>query len=155
MGSKLRVEIGLPKNGWIQFGISHGDQAFSIDASYTPYDSITDLTHAIAKLGNGIDAVTVSFNEEPTEFDLAFQNSGELVSLSVLSYPDCRRMTGTGCRTFECRGPRHEICLAFWRALRRLESQISSGDFERAWRHPFPSEKLSQVTEIVRQFRSG
>lgn len=155
MRTGIKVELGVPESGWARLSVSHDDQAFSIDASYTPYDWVADLTQAVAMIAKGIDEATVSMCEEPCEYDMEFRRADELVSVSIISYPDHRRPARTGRREFGYQGPLLQVCLAFWRALRRLESQVSSADFERAWRHPFPSEKLQELTQIVQQMETG
>ncbi len=151
----LKVELGLPESGWMRLSVLHGDHSFSIDAAYTPYDWLTGLAHAVSKVAAGIDEVTVPLAEGPGEWDFAFHGACDRISVRITSFPDHSRMLGTGRREFEFQGSRLDVCLAFWRALRRLESQISSDEFERAWRHPFPAEKLEELSKIMQQMKAS
>ena len=154
MSSKLRVEFGLPQHGWISFNIICGDSDFSICASYTPYDSVGALTSAICQIAKGIPEVMVPWNEEPVEHELHFKGDAALTSFTITSHPDHSRIQGTGQQAFEAHGSRLDICLAFWRALRRLESSLKASDFERAWGHPFPTEKLEELTQIMQRMKA-
>ncbi len=150
MSAAIKVKLGAPENGWISLGISYANQVTNIDASYTPHDSMTMLVDAIAKLAKGNDNAVVPFVEGPAEYELAFHSAGERVSVTITLYPDHRRMRSTGQQVFEAFGRRREVCLAFWRALRQLESRVSGEDFERNWNHPFPTSKLRVLTRTIK-----
>ncbi len=152
--AEINVDLGRPESGWIRFAISHGDQVFSTVASNTPYDSVAALTQAVVEVAKGSDEVTVPLVEEPCEAELQFRKAGDCMCLSVTAYPDHRRMAGIGRRGLELRKPCLGICLAFWRALRRLEAEVSSPDFERAWGHPFPTEKLTELTQLMQRMKA-
>ena len=52
-------------------------------------------------------------------------------------------------------GGRLEVCLPFWRALRRLESSMPPGEYEAAWGHRFPDGKMRDIAAMVEQAKYG
>lgn len=149
MDATLTVEFEPPESGWMRFRIAHVDAEFSIVASCVPYDSLGNLIHAISQVAKGLDEVVVPWSVEPGEYDLRFLSESDRTSVSVTSFPDHARVKGSGQLEFEAHDSRLEVCLAFWRALRRLESRITAEDFERGWGHPFQADKLANLTRTM------
>ena len=154
MSAAFKVELGIPENHWIRIELAHADHAFSVDVSYTPCDSVADLAQAVAKIAKGADDAALTLLEGQSELEVEFRGAGDLISVNVTSYPNHYRMVGTGTREFGLQASRKDVCLAFWRALRRLESRMDPADFERAWGHPFPSKKVQELTQIMKQMKA-
>lgn len=154
MDATLTVEFESPENGWMRLRIAHVDAEFSVVASCTPYDSVGDLVHAICQVAKGLDEVVVRWSVEPGEYDLRFLSESDRTSVTVTSFPAHARVKGTGQLDFQAHGSRLEVCLAFWRALRRLESRITAADFEREWGHPFQTDKLGDLTRTMDRMKA-
>lgn len=149
MAASFHVEFGKPSHGWLKLCLRSGESILEIDASVVPGDSIADLAAAICFLLKGGSKVTVEFNEEPreTEFRLIQKQSG--LMLSVFQFPDSRRSRTSGTRVFEVSGTTLEICMAFWRGLRRLESEVSAAEYQLGWGRAFPVAKMSEIASLV------
>ena len=72
-------------------------------------------------------------------------------SLRVVRYPDHRRRAREV--VFTARGPKAEVCRAFWRELRQLRRRADVDEFEQNWRRPFPRRELAQLTAALRRSR--
>lgn len=46
--------------------------------------------------------------------------------------------------------PRRDALLAFWRAFRRLQSEVEPDAYQREWRHPMPQRAVERLTWRVR-----
>ena len=147
----IRIEFGIPEHGWIDIAIIQGEKEFRTDVSDVPFDPLEALIDATAKLAKGIDDVTVTLFEEPRETELRFRRDGDYVNLTVISFPSDIRQEKKGTTMLAAKDTHADCCLAFWRAIRRLESEIENTEFERNWSYPFPAEKLSRLTRLLKE----
>jgi hypothetical protein len=154
MSKAFRVSFNSPQSGWMSLSLKAGEQSLVAAVSHTPYDSLPALIEALsAMLDESARHVTVKWNCEPDELDFEFGSEADRASLKVLHFPDHRRTKGT-CRTlFSLAGPKLELCLPFWRALRSLHRDIQTDEFDRNWRRPFPETLMQQLTEAVRAYK--
>jgi hypothetical protein len=151
MKEKLKVSFDNPEHGWVGLFINYGEEAITIIASYTPSDSFLDLTNALyALLYYPIEA-TIVWHEEPAETELRFSVSGGIVRLEVYTFPDYRRIAGSGERDLEISGSYEEICVPFWRALRSLRGRFSAEELDARWHRPFPWKDIDQLTTAIKE----
>src|SRR6187549_3415318 len=95
--NSVRVRFDDPDNGWIGLSIKTEEAGeFQDSFSYTPYDSFLDLITAISSMSQGNGDATVSWNAEPTEYDLRFERSDQQVRLEIQRHPDNSRIKGRG-----------------------------------------------------------
>jgi hypothetical protein len=150
----LHIEFDRPRNGSMLSRIRAEERNVEIWASYIPYDSIADLAGAVSLVLKGGPEAKVSWNEEPTEFDFNFVVEGEIVRLFVLRFPDSSRAKAKGTEVLRVTGSQFDICLPFWRALRRLESMMPPNEFKAAWGHRFPDAKVREIASLMEQSKS-
>jgi hypothetical protein len=150
MSATLHVEFEPPASRSILLRIRTADSGLDIWASCVQYDSVADLAGAIAFILKGGSEATVSWNAEPTEYDICFRREGDRLRLTVIQHPDSRRTRSGGTTVLEVVGNPLEICLPFWRALRRLESAMPPAEFEAEWSRRFPREKVSEITTLIK-----
>jgi hypothetical protein len=150
VAESLHVEFGKPLHGWIKVCLRSGGSVLEIDASDVPGDSIADLAAALSFLLKGGSEVTVEFNEEPCESEFRFSQKPFELTLTVIQFPDSRRSITSGTGVFEVTGTPLQICVPFWRGLRRLESEISTADYELGWGRPFPVEKMNEIASLIK-----
>ncbi|HEX8138729.1 MAG TPA: hypothetical protein VF544_14275 [Pyrinomonadaceae bacterium] len=158
MSKAFRASFNSPQSGWMSLSLKAGEQSLVAAVSHAPDDSLRALIEALrAVLRESADTITVKWNCEPDELDFEFKSEADSAdnraSLRVLHFPDHRRRKGTGRTLFSLVGPKLELCLPFWRALRSLHRDILTDEFERNWRRPFPEIEMQQLNEAVRAYR--
>jgi hypothetical protein len=150
----IKVELGIPEHGWMRLVVSYTEQVFHSDVSDALSDSLGDLVSAVLKLAKGIDDLTVTLFEEPSICDVYFRRIGQFVDLAITRYPDGTRVSNSGNVEFVYHGGFAELCTAFWRAFRKLESKADEWNLERVWSYPFPSEVLQKLTDQLKMIKS-
>lgn len=154
MSKPFRVSFNSPQSGWMSLSLKAGEQSLVAAVSHAPDDSLRALIEALrAVLRESAHTITVKWNCEPDELDFEFKSEGDRASLEVLHFPDHRRAKGTARTLFSLMGPKLELCLPFWRALRSLHRDIETDEFDRNWRRPFPETEMQQLTEAVRAYK--
>ena len=140
------------REGWVDFRVFNDGKLIIHDCfSYTPYDSFRELIDAAHLLRTSKATIDrkVIFNTEPVEYEFVFSKAEDIVTLSVSVYKDDRR-TESHEEAFSLKGSYDEICMPFWRGLRRLQSEFEPEELDEAWHRPFPSEDLDKLTNILK-----
>jgi hypothetical protein len=154
MSKPFLVSFNSPQSGWMSLSLKAGEQSLVAAVSHTPDDSLSALIEALrATLDEGAHSITVKWNCEPDELDFEFRSEADRASLRVLHFPDHRRTKGSSRTLFSATGPKLELCLPFWRALRSLHRDIETDEFDRNWRRPFPETEMKHLTEAVRTYK--
>ena len=145
MSNILRVHIEEPISGWLPITVVANDATLSFVASHTPYDSLSDLvTNLIAIVRSDSGYRSVRWNTEPGEYEFQFTTEADSTLLTVIQWPDARRNREDSHNVLVIRESRNEIVRAFWRALRRLESQSTK---MWNWQHPFPTSEMRKLEQ--------
>ena len=118
MQQKLKVAFDNPDSGWVWLSLNYGIENISIIASYTPSDSFLDLTNALHNLLLYNGQATVTWQCEPSEFDMYFSRTSAEIRLEIYEFFDYHRGVGLGKQIFVVSGAYEDVCLPFWRALR-------------------------------------
>jgi hypothetical protein len=136
--NKLALSFGTPKHGWLDVGLRCGETTRHLDASDVPADSITMLASGLLQLVKGyVTEVSVTWFLEPREETWTFRRTDEVIMLDAqASFEDSVRVA---------QGSSVEVCLPIWRALRRLQSDMSCQSAEHTWSHPFPSKEVEAL----------
>lgn len=150
---QMRFGLGRPRYGWIDVSLDTEKPILQLKASATPRDSIGDLASAVAQTLKGVPIATVVWNAEPTEYEFAFARDKESAVLTIAQWPDSRRAKGSGKELLSVRGKPTDVCLPFWRALQRLQSQMPGSEYKNAWGHSLPAAKLAELTSLIQQSR--
>jgi hypothetical protein len=149
MSEKLRVDFSPPEHGWLAINISHGDDVIiSFYRSNCPNDSFSSLVHAITAVSIGRDAL-VTWELEPAKIEFHFISKGEDVLFRILEYRHHQRIQGTETTRHEQFYNRYELCLTFWRGIRRLQGAVSEENFLKTWDHPFPTKDVELLTKRI------
>jgi hypothetical protein len=148
---KLKVSFDEPEHGWIAITMSAGEEQFRIIPSHVPYDSITELAIALNKILEGYAEAVVRWNEEPAEYEFVFRVSGESLNLEIC---EVARIQGGVRRNsvFSFGGPRDQVLISFWRALRELQGRYSPSEYEKRWEEPFPTREMEVLTQRIKAF---
>lgn len=141
----MRVSFGEPNSGGLTVELSDDETGVSFFASYV-YACLETLVKALylVLVADGME--TVVWFAEPIEYEMRFARKGDIVSLTVLEYPDHLRPMGGGTQLLYLSGNYQQIALPFWRALRGIQGRCSSKEWEREWGRPFPVEDMSKWT---------
>lgn len=136
--NKLTLSFGSPKHGWLDVELRCGETTRHVDASDVPADSIAMLANGLLQLIKGYATeVTVTWFLEPREEVWTLRRTDEVFSLDAkASFEDSVRVA---------QGSSAEVCLPIWRALRRLQSDVSWQSSEHTWSHPFPSKEVDAL----------
>jgi hypothetical protein len=154
MSKPFRVSFNSPQSGWMSLSLKAGEQSLVAAVSHAPDDSLRALLEALrAVLDESAHTITVKWNCEPDELDFEFKSKAGRASLKVLHFPSNRRAKATGRTLLSFAGPKLELCLPFWRALRSLHRDILTDEFDRNWRRPFPETEMQHLTEAVRAYK--
>lgn len=154
--SRFFVAIEPPEHGWMRMILrARGAQAAEIDGSYTPNDWVGDLVSAVTYLAKGGTEASVGIALEPGLVTLRFEQVDVVpdeVRFTARRHEN-KGATGKGSRILTDDIQRGELCVTFWRAFRRLASQIDAAAYEEAWGHPFPAAKIEELGPFVREVR--
>jgi len=149
LGSKLRVELGDPVHGWMDLTIRSTVGLVTLAVSHVLYDTLNDLVEALHALAIGDDHRSVRVMEEPEVCELRFERENGTVRLKI-----CRRPSSHRCQTLlEAEGSFQEVCLPFWRALRKLQVRFPEKEFELRWKRPFPALGMEKLSADLRRMR--
>jgi len=148
---KFKVSFDEPVHGWIAITISIGEEEFRLIPSHTPYDSITELAVALNKILEGYSEAVARWNEEPAEYEFVFRVCGESLNFDIC---DVARIQGGVRRipVFSFGGPRNQLLIPFWRALRELQGRYDPSEYERRWNESFPTREMEVLTQRIKAF---
>ena len=140
--------------GWIGFRVLNNEKLIIQDSfSYTPYDSLGDLIDILDIMWKSVFEVhkIVILHNEPKEYELSFSKKDDVISLEIRHYEDNRRMSPPHEPLFYITGDYKKICLPFWRALRRLQSEHTAEELSRKWKRSFPVLELDELTRNLKK----
>src|SRR5215813_9867851 len=151
---KLKVSFDEPEHGWIAITMIADDERFMLVPSHVPYDSIAELARALNKILEGYSEAVVRWNEEPAEYEFVFRGNERALNIDVYEVT-----TGPGgirrSSIFGFIGPRDQLLIAFWRALRELQGRYDPSEYERRWKEPFPTREMEVLTQRMKALKHG
>ncbi|GEM_PF-6789045 len=146
MADTLRLDIDPPVHGWATVRLTAPGVALTVDASYTPRDSIADLARAAALSLAGVPDQIVVWNTEPVEYEFRFVATAGRTRLEVYEFADGRRtQRGNEAPIAVIEGDTSAISCAIWRGLRRLQGALPADEYATTWRHPFPATTVERL----------
>jgi len=143
---KLKVSFDEPEHGWIAITMRVDDEQFMLVPSHVPYDSIAELAAALNKILEGYSEAVVRWNEGPAEYEFVFRVSDVALNFDVYEVTSVQG----GIRrnsVFNFIGPRDQLLISFWRALRELQGRYDPAEYERRWKEPFPTREMEVLTQ--------
>ncbi|HXE54562.1 MAG TPA: hypothetical protein VN541_16185 [Tepidisphaeraceae bacterium] len=152
---QMRFGLSRPRYGRIDVSLETEKPVLQFAASATSRDSIGELASALAQTLKGGPGATVVWNAEPSAYEFAFAPDQGAALLTITQWPDSRRVKGAGQELLRVRGRPSDVCLPFWRALQRLQSQTPGNEYKMAWGHPFPTGELAEVTTLVQRSKTA
>jgi hypothetical protein len=150
MDEKLRVAFGEPAHGWLQLECHAGQTAFCETFSHM-YPSLSDVCEALCDVLTGNRPPRrVVFLLEPAEVEMVLAPHDGRCRVSLLAFRD-RRWDLDGQAVLEFDVATVDVVLAFWRALRRLQTSFPENEFEARWGEPFPGGELHALTRLLHE----
>jgi len=149
MNDSLQVSLESPQHGFMSLRLSSSTERFVAVVAHEPYNSLTALIDVLSTaLGGDCDA-SVRWNGEPEEYDFILAVHGDSILLTIVRYPDHRRLVETSSIVFSFRGSKLDVCRPFWKELRDLQSRTTQDEFDRQWRREFPEQQLQRLTKQI------
>ncbi|AUX21225.1 uncharacterized protein SOCEGT47_017050 [Sorangium cellulosum] len=145
---RLDVAFGEPSAGWLAVEIRTAEQCVHENFSHI-YPTLPDLCSALCDALGGRPSRLVTFLLEPAELELTIVPEGPTVSVLSLRMFRDRSRTLTPAPALEFHGAATAIVLAFWRALRRLQTCLPASQFSERYRQPFPELEMESLTRLV------
>lgn len=149
----LEVTFDAPHAGGFTMRIATAEAEFTENFSHI-YPTLRDLCAGLWEAGKRIPARAVAFLLGPAELELRIEPvQGDRSELTLHLYPDHVR----GARSrwmFGCVMPTPALVLAFWRALRRLQTCLPPERFRAEWREPFPDLEMAALTTLVESWKA-
>lgn len=142
---KLRVRFGDPHAGWFPVEIVAGPVSIAFRASYV-YASIYNLIAALRLLLAGQGESIVTWTSEPVEYEMRFLRDNDTITLTILEYPDSRRLLNGGQVLLNISGTYAEVALPLWRAVRGVQGRWSLTEWREHYHSPFPSDEMEKLT---------
>ena len=144
----LQIRFDTPTDGWLRLVLS-ADNVKVVETFSHIYPALRDLCSALCDVLNGVTARTVVLLLEPDELELRFVSlDRDSVRLRMSVFPD-RHRSREGTILLDHSTATRIVVLAFWRALRRLQTSLPEDEFERRFREPFPSLEMASLTNLV------
>lgn len=144
----LKAKFSKPSDGWITFDLATSEAAHCFRVSYVPNDFLSELLSALILVVNGVEGKALA-NLEPTlvEFNFAPTEHGEVV-FRVVENGDQKTVSQI---LLVHSGTMASVVLPLWRAVRKLQSEISLEEYRVAMRREFPVEKLNKLSELLKK----
>lgn len=138
------LNVNFPVREWrLYLEIEFDDQQLYFSPTYHWHDSIRDLTRALVSLMRGESNLQVVWYLLPTIYTFHFEGDA----------PFKFRLTSGSDFWGEIQTSRIDLCKVFWRALTRLEGQITPAEYLKVTGYTFPTEELLQLSTLIRNYR--
>lgn len=139
------ISFGQPQHGWLPIEIQTSETKLAFKASDVGNDSILNLLAGLSALQTGQEKIDVSWFLEPDSITFQFLQSNGQISVSVSEITSSQKS-----ELLHYQDNAHNLCLIFWRALRRYQTDFSSNEYEVHWKHQFPVEQMNRLTQLIK-----
>jgi hypothetical protein len=142
----MRIRFEPPQHGWLPVSFEDEELTFSLSASdILSMDSLTAFAEAALSFvdwneGRG------RFFTEPTTYEFVLRRDGKTAIFELFELPDYDTFIEHGTLVFRAEDAPQALLLAFWRALRNLESRIDYAH----WKYDFPAKAVERLGNIVK-----
>ena len=136
--------MDAPSQGWIGVQVDCPPVTVAFTASYTPRDSVSELSAALLRIALSQGTAAVIWNQEPDELRFEFLRRGSQVELDI-SLASGSQLSTLG--TY--RGNVDGVIEPFVNALASLRAVVTAEQYERGWQHPFPSEAVEELKTLI------
>ncbi|WLP95655.1 hypothetical protein [Psychrobacter sp. M13] len=138
----VKIEFGVPVDGWLELTISNQSQCIILDISDVSCDSISELAKAVINLQLGSKTEEVEFSLEPDFALWRFISFTDELQIQVFPNSSCGK-------PFIFKGTREEVLDNLYEALKDFETESfrqSPDDMMHVWSWDFPSTTLNKYS---------
>lgn len=137
---RLHINFTGPQHGWLGIRIQADGEEINVDASYTPYDSLTEFVEALVQILEFASSKPIPINEEPQESELQFFREGEnlVITHTILG------KSHNGPQT-TLRAPFRSATREMARKLKFLFDEVGYDGFVEHWRRRPPKEQIARA----------
>ncbi|WP_413200218.1 hypothetical protein [Nostoc piscinale] len=150
MTRAFKVDFSCPEHGWITVEMFSQEQQLLFSASYTPENSLCELLDALIALLNGQHQAVVRWNTEPIRYEFIFAQNDKQLTLDVVKLANLPINQQQNELVFKVKSSCISMVLAFWRALRHLESYEN---FAQHWVRSFPKREMRLLEKSILEVR--
>lgn len=145
----MKVHFEKPLHRWLVFTISEDENSIELDAVAVSQNFLIDLLAMLTRVWNGETSICLVFLN-PKHIHLQWLNNSNfrVASSEYLDNAPCYTDNET-LAEFDITAK--ELCIAFWRGLRDLESKTTPEEYQKHWGGEFPSESLQILTNLIKQ----
>jgi|SRR5215469_1340700 len=147
----LRISLDNPQSGWAYARLSDGDKELVITGPYSPVDVLRELVDAVQSLQTA-DSADCCWCQEPGELHWNWRRRGSEIELEILQFPETvcpGHHRGDAESVFKGRGKWLAFARQLLSSLESIKTALGRDGYERAWRHPFPTEAQEKLRDAI------
>lgn len=148
---RLHINFSGPTNGWLGIKIQAEGGEISVNASYTPYDTLTEFAEALVRILELGSSRPIRINEEPQESVLQFDLEDDYLLITH---------TCVGLSSSEppkvLKAPFRSATREIARKLKFLYDEVGYDGFVEHWRGRPPKDQIARAwNQFAQQAVSG
>jgi len=151
----MKIDFTNLKFGWINLKIEH-NFVLIIDSEFSYiYNALTDLLDSLFQLITISTVETeVIFFGEPFAYKLFFSKRKNIIQFKIYFIESYSENKKSGELIYEKIDNFKEICIPFWRGLRKIQSKYNQEEFNKLWQRDFSYEKLDNLSKIIKTVKT-
>jgi hypothetical protein len=149
----LRISLKNPESGWAFAYLREGSNELTVTGPYSPVDVLRDLVDAVQSLQTA-EAADCCWSQEPGELHWNLRRSGKDIEVEILKYREIGwpgQHRGEQVSVFKSRAGWATFARQLLSSLELIKADMGSEGYERAWRHPFPTEALEKLRTALQK----
>jgi hypothetical protein len=149
----LRINVKNPDSGWAFASLSDGSNELAVTGPYSPVDVLRDLVDAVQSLQT-TEAADCCWSQEPGELHWSLRRSGKDLEVEILRFREIGfpgQHRGEPVTVFKSRTKWVTFARQLMSSLESIKSDMGSEGYQRAWRHPFPTEAFEKLRIAIQR----
>ena len=137
---RLHINFSGPQHGWLGIKIQAEGGEISVNASYTPYDTLTEFAEALVQILESGSCSPIRINEEPQESMLQFEYKDDclLITHTLVDPP-------TSEAPKVLKAPFRSATREISRKLKFLYDDMGYEGFVKQWRRRPPKNQIARA----------
>lgn len=153
----LNFSLKNPESGWAFASLSNRSNELMITEPYSPRDVLRDLVDSVQSLQTTENAECCWF-QEPGELHWNLRRSGKDIEVEILEFRESNfpgQHLGDGLPVFKSRTKWITFVRQLLSSLESIKTSMGCEHYERAWRHPFPTEVFEKLRIAIQRESSS
>ena len=143
--TKIKLEFGVPKHGWLPIRLKYLDFVLDLDISDVPMDPMVQLCNALIQIIKGIPTPErIIWHLEPYTYYLQLEKNGDAYKAIIL---ESDNFNGPAKQTKVIEGNFEAIILPLYRALKKF----CANSYESPHWDSCHQERLQILTALIKQ----